>query len=128
MIEAPRYLVANGITIQLIKNLDGFWEDSEGTLYAYYETANTKDPVDRCGVAPLALPTWPIFVKMNANCSFHDNMYSNPVFQAFYHRHDADEWLNSLMSKDGFPVFGWLFKKISRLFGSSFWENKGTND
>jgi len=128
MIEAPRYLVANGITIQLIKNLDGFWEDSEGTLYAYYETANTKDPVDRCGVAPLALPTWPIFVKMNDACRPHDFAYSSPVYQAFHYRHDADEYLRTLQSKSGYPIFGWIARTISRLIGRDYWENSKTND
>lgn len=128
MIEAPRYLVANGRTIQLTKNLDGFWADSEGTLYAYYETANTRDPVNRCGVAPLALPTWPIFVKMNDGCAPHDFAYSSPVYQAYHDRADADEYLESLLDQSGHPIFGWFAKVISRIFGGRFWENERTNN
>lgn len=130
MLEAPKYLVANGKTVQLTKNMDGFWQDSRGVIYAYYETVNSADPVNRCGVAPLALPTWPIFVGMNEACTFHDGIYQNPVYQAYHYRSDADEYLQSLIEQSDKGAVAWmtarLFRWISRKWGARFWENPDT--
>jgi len=130
VMEAPRYLVTKRQTIQLTKNMDGFWQDSRGVIYAYYETVNSADPVDRCGVAPMALPTWPIFVEINKACSHHDFLYQSQVYQAFNFRHDADDYLQSLIEQSDKGALAWmtarLFRWISRRFGSRFWENPDT--
>lgn len=123
-----KYMRVGNKVITLRRDAQNFYEDMYGTIWALYDPQNTTDPISRCGVAPFALPTWPVFVKMNEGCGPHDFAYSSDVYQAFHDRSTADDYLQSLEQQEGYPIFGLLFKIIARELGGSFWENKETND
>jgi hypothetical protein len=122
------YLTANGKVVELTLNASGFWADSEGAVYGLYDPASANDPVSRCGVSPIALPTTPYFAVLNEDCAAHDYAYSSPVYEAYHTRQEADDYLESLLSQSGYPIIGWLFRNIARLFGGKFWENTSTNN
>lgn len=107
-------------------NVTDFWKDEFGTTYAFADDGYAVDAKSRCGIAPFALPDWTIFHDINLACGPHDYAYSSPVFQSFYTEAEADEYLERLQTEVGFPVLGWVFKKLSNLVGRFFWENKST--
>lgn len=114
-------------TIALTKNADGYWQDKNGTLYAYTD-GKSVDPVERCGVWPFALPTWPIFKEVNKACGVHDKMYSMPVYQAFHTRLEADVFLKHLVELAANPIIAEVFEDLARQLGAGYWENERTNN
>lgn len=128
MFENMKYIVTIRFgAVVLTKHEDGFWYDDEGTIYAYKDGV-TADSVDRCGVAPIALPTWPFFQDVNDACAPHDFAYSSPVYQAFHTRKQADDMLAALLTAERHPILGSIFEDIARLLGAKYWENPSTNN
>lgn len=118
-----RYLTYKDFVIPIYRNMDGFWSDSWGTLYALQEESAMLDPVDRCGVGVFSLPE---DHPLTDACRVHDYAYSSPVFQVHHTRQEADEalWLYSKIL--GFPTAGRIMRAISRVFGYFFWDTKAT--
>lgn len=135
-----KFLVISGRVITLTETIyfsSGtpvkVWKDDYGTIWALKEkSAGLADPVDRCGIGWLSLdPTHPLTVA----CVVHDGMYSNLVYQLFHTREEADRALRSLAKKVAkdlkapwYTPFGEIFFKLSRWFGSRYWEVEKTNN
>jgi hypothetical protein len=115
----------NGRIYELVKGSDDLWRDISGCVWALHDGV-TADPVERCGVAPFALPDWPIFVKINDACKPHDYAFTSPAYQAFHTFGDANVYLQGLQTAQGCPVLGEAFEEISDEFGAKYWENKKT--
>lgn len=128
MTNDTKFIVVGKLVVILTRGADGFFHDEEGTIWAYKDESMTTDPKDRCGVAPIALPEWPIFQKYNDACAPHDFAYSSDVYQAFHDRLEADNYLQSLLDKEDDSFLGWLFRNLARWFGGRFWENPNTNN
>jgi len=125
---AVRYIVEKGRIKFLTQNRDGFYADVDGTIYAL-EHARTMNEIAKCGVAPFTLPS---SHELTALCKVHDYMYSSPVYQAFYTRHQADIWLRDNIKS--YPKY-WYNKLLSepfyitcKFFGKyrNLWENRKT--
>lgn len=123
---SSKYIITNrfGVT-ELVVNADGFYQDPEGTVYAF-KNGKSVDPVARCGVKPFTLPLWDCFEEVNEACGIHDNMYEMPVYQAFHTRDEADDYLEHLIELSGHPILADIFSELARELGAPFWENQKT--
>lgn len=110
---------------KLTRNDKGFWVDSKGTVWALSDDSASVDPITRCGVGVFSLPK---DSPLNELCSEHDYLYSSPAYQAYHTRQQADSELERIFKESGRPLVGRLFYRLARWFGSSFWENKDTNN
>ena len=108
-------------TLKLTQGDDGFYRDESGVIYALPNTVSSLDEVTRCGVGILSLPE---NHKLTAACRAHDYAYSSPVYQAFHTRREADKMLERHAALLGYSATGKVFRVISRIFGSFFWEKK----
>lgn len=120
-----RKVFFKGRVVTLTLGEDNLWRDSEGTVYGFSDNGSSVDKVVRCGVGALSLPKES---ELNRACASHDYMYSSPAYQHFNTRDKADAELERVFTQAGHPVIGRLFRLISRVFGSSYWENKNTNN
>lgn len=101
----------------------GFKRDEFGTILAYPDKENSVDDKDVCGVGLFSLdPNDPL----NEICRIHDNKYTNPVYQEFHSREEADKDLRIQIENAGRPLTGKVFYYLSKVFGRFFWENKRT--
>lgn len=134
-----KYIIKKEGVVNLYKNnTTGFWEELSNdvevpnTIYAFIDSASSKDLISRCGVFPLSLPLWGVFAEVNNLCSWHDSAYSNPVYQAFHSRSEADKTLQILIAGDSKIEFSRLvaeaFYSIVRTVGGLFWDNKDTRN
>lgn len=111
--------------VQLTRDENHVWRSADGTAYALDDGLST-DKVNRCGVAPFALPTWPIFREINDACVPHDYAYDSWGFQFYNSRADADRMLESLEHVSGHPILGAIFHEVAHLLGAKYWENQAT--
>lgn len=97
-------------------------------MYALRDPRDSSDPVDRCGVYPLALPVSLTPDELLIACKTHDFMYSSPAYQLFNSREESDSHLTQLGEQGN--IFSKLlsvpFYFIARALGRAFWENKKT--
>ena len=87
-------------------------------------------PVTRCGVGIAYLP---VDSEFTPGCAAHDNLYSNPAYQASNPRSRADRvLLDQLLIVAGRNPFkraaAYAMYYAARLFGMKFWEDPGTRD
>jgi len=120
-----RYIVFKGETITLTKHEDGLWRSDFGTIYAFREETSGLNRKDLCGVFPFVIP---IENPMSDGCRVHDGLYSNPAYQAFHTRKEADEHMLRMhkLSTKG-SVWGFLSKPfyyLVRVFGGLVWKGK----
>lgn len=126
--EGSKYIVFQGASIKLTRNIEGFFEDEHGTVYAFAEELGSMDREVRCGVGRFSLSK---DNPLNDACACHDYMYQSPVFQAFNTRSEADFILRKhleLIEEDTPSITPELFFFISRQLGGFFWENDETNN
>lgn len=104
----------------LTKTEEG-WRDSEGTLWGISDPKFMTDPISRCGVGAFSFNE---ANPLNVQCGPHDNKYSNPVYQEYHNRSEADSDLYRNLREGGASVLEagtmWL---TTRLIGRFFWEN-----
>lgn len=116
----------NGQSVPLFRGDDGLWRDADGGIYAIPEGADSADPHVRCGIGILSLPEhWQITIA----CRAHDYAYSTPAYQLTHTRSEADDMLEThiyLIEKSQFTAE--VLADLARTYGSSFWENKATDD
>lgn len=128
--EANKFLVIGTQIIEL-KNIPGTlrWVTSDAyqTEFAMNEDSQTVDTVTRCGVGPIF--SLSPDSNLTAACAVHDFAYNSPSYQAFHTRVEADVMLRYLMGmiRPHEHYLAEIFFKITRIFGSRFWENKETN-
>lgn len=123
-----RYIVDRFGVIELFKNKNGFFQDENGTLFSLRNSQDDLDPVDRCGIWPIALPLTLTPEVLQIACRVHDHLYSDVVYQAFNERKDADLVFKLLAKQGGFwsRLLIVPFYRIVRWFGGFAWENKAT--
>jgi len=123
-----KFIVVGREVYRLVRGEDGFYRDAWGCIWALEDDKASVDPLDRCGVGLMSLP---VDHPLNTACKIHDYQFSCPVYQAFYTRAAADKQLLNnlkLIAKDKwYSVMAKPFYWISRLLGSSYWENERTN-
>lgn len=110
----------------IVRGKDGFFRDKDGVIYALAEEDNSIDKKTRLGVGVFSLPECD---SLNDAAKAHDFAYSSSVFQEYHTRKEADNILkNQLFLLAGNnPIKkakAYIIYKISRLFGSFFWEGK----
>lgn len=122
------FIVFRGKAVHLARGNDGFYRDALGTIFALRDDSDTMDLVDRCGIAPFAIPTW--FERITRACKPHDYKYSSFAYQAFYTRAEADAELErdvrTMAAGDWWRILGAPFRWIATRFGGEAWENKDT--
>lgn len=126
MLGDKKYIVLAKTVVTLTENAMGLYEDAAGCVWALRDDSQTLDAVERCGIAPFALPSWGMFQQLNEMCKAHDFAYSCPAYQAFHTREDADQYLGTLISRGGYPVTGIIFEQIAHQLGGFAWENSKT--
>lgn len=126
MVDDTKFIITKrfGVT-KLVRNPDGFYQDPEGTLYAYKDGA-TADPVDRFGIWPFALPLWPMFQAINDSAKPHDFEYTSLVYQAFHTEEDANQELDHRLELVGHPALGAISLWATDNYGFHWWENPKT--
>lgn len=126
MSENLKYINFKGeaVTLWLNPN-DNLWRSSDGTVWAFRDDKFSVDPESRCGVGRFSLPKGN---TLNELCAVHDTEYSNPAYQAFHSRLEADRSLYNLIEIKG-GKWSWLatpFFYLCRLFGGQYWEDSKT--
>lgn len=123
-----QYIKFRGEVIDL--TYDGFfWRDNFGTIYGYTDDTLSLDHTTQCGLAKIWAFDPSAFPELTEACAPHDNKYSNPAFQAYHTREEADEDLErdvKLLAPGRQKLLAKPFKWLARLFGGSAWENKQT--
>lgn len=106
-------------TIEVTQGSDGFWRDKLGTVYAFADEKGSVDKEVRYGIGIMSIPEgW----LPDDPARVHDYAYSSPVYQAFHTRAEADRLLEAHLKLLGYPVIGFIFRKLSWLLGAKFWE------
>ena len=127
-----KYLNYNGEVTEVVErdpeNFPNFFYDKDNCLYAFSDSSTDLDENDVCGIAPLALPDWPFFRRINDACAPHDFAYSSQVYQAFNLRSTAESMLRAHLAGAGFPIVGKVFAEVAEEFGGPAWENDETRD
>lgn len=109
----------------LIKTPDGLYRDLEGTIWALPEVTPGADPVVQLGIGKIwaFTPEHP----WTPAAVFHDAAYSNPTYQKFHTRLEADTKLYHDLIAVGAPQHvALLFYGIVRMVGGQFWDNPET--
>ena len=107
---------------------DGFWRDPTGCIWSFNDKAKSVDDDVRLGVGVFSMPK---NFDLNDCAIFHDNAYTNPGYQKYHFRKEADTILKEQLeskAKGIDKIFVAPFYFLSRLFGSLFWENDSTNN
>lgn len=121
-----KYLIWKGKIVILKKGEDGLYRDPDGCIIAV-ENEYSKDPIVRCGVGRLSLPT---SHPLTAACKPHDFMYNSAAYQAFHTREEADKEFKRLLSlvSEGkwYSEISQSFYWIASIFGGRYWENEKT--
>lgn len=131
MIRQRKYIRAGGRTIELQQWFEGGrFYDNHGTEYALRD-GHSIDQVDRCGIGWLSVPAWFKWTKrLNEACGPHEFKYVSKTYQAYHTREEADNDLarDIYLMADGawWSILRYPARLLSRLFGSSLWENDKT--
>lgn len=131
MITATKSFMFRGKEWTIYKCPDGIWRDLKGTEYGVSEDENSVDPRPVCGVGWFTLPDDD---PRNAGCLPHEFKYSCALYQRDHRRSEADNDLERDQRNLGYPIFGWLARRISRILGGfknkkvRLWENDHTRD
>lgn len=127
-----KYLNYKGEVVEVIErdpiNFPNFFYDKNNCLYAFADPSTDLDENDVCGIAPLALPDWPFFRRINDACAPHDFAYSSQVYQAFNLRSTAEAMLKRHLELAEAPILAEVFTEIAHEFGAAAWENDKTRD
>jgi len=121
-----KFIVFKGETIQLNEDENGFYRDTQGTIYAFSSNRDSVDNRDVCGVGWFSLSDGN---PLNRACGVHDYAYSSPVYQAYHSRQEADYHLQTLLEQIPTAkgtITPYLFRAVSRFLGGLFWENPET--
>lgn len=115
-----RIVKVSGVSYDLTYTSSG-WMDSTGTVWGISEPELSSDPISRCGVGAFSFNETN---QLNIACGPHDNKYSNPVYQEYHNRSEADSDLYRNLREGGATMLEagtmWL---TTRLIGRFFWEN-----
>lgn len=127
--DSMRIVEFRGVKIPVTLSPDGLWRDVQGTIYGFPESSDASwDKVTRCGVWPFCFPADD---PMTIPASPHDAKYSNPTYQKFHTRSEADADLERDIVN---TQTGWRkhlakpFHRIVRVFGGLFWDNPETRN
>jgi len=107
------------------KNEHGELVDANGTVFGVCILSTTDDPIIRLGIGKIF--SFPVDHCLTRAAIGHDNKYTNPTYQRFHTRSEADlDFYRDLRILGADVVTAQALYMTVRLMGGFFWENDST--
>ncbi len=126
-----RFLNFRGKQYRTVLGADGLWRFDDGCIAGFNEDAASVDKIVRLGVGFFSVPEG---LEVNVIAGPHDAKYTNPTWQRFHPRSEADNdlvkdtvaVLSSRIGRFGARELGEIFSGLAHGHGASYWEDPST--